>query len=110
MKKISVLALSTVLTAALFAGCRSSKTPMETTRPTTVPTTQSTTVPTTQATHPSTTATQPSETVDHGNGPMTPGSGTVTPGNGADGTVDDGSTETTGTSPEGRIAPMPRVR
>ena len=73
MKKFCMIALSLVLTASLFTGCRDRNQPMETTRPTTAPTTHATTVPTTEATRPTTQptqSTQPSETVDHGNGPL----------------------------------------
>ena len=109
MKKMSILALSVVLTATLFAGCRNSR-PMETTRPTTAPTTQATTAPTTHSTQPSTTATQPSETADQDNAPMDATNGIVNPSNGADGTVAENDSGNPGTTPEGRIAPMPRVR
>ena len=71
MKKYSILALSLVLTACLFAGCRSKKPDMTpTSLPTVAPTTQATTAPTTAPTVPSTAATtEPKETIDHGNGP-----------------------------------------
>ena len=110
MKKIAITALTVVLTAFVFTGCRDNSKPMETTRPAPMPTTQATTAPTTQATQPSTAATQPSETVDHGNGPMDPNSGTVDPNNGANGTVGDNGTESTGSSSQSRISPMPRSR
>ena len=105
MKKISILALSLVLTAALFAGCRNRNQPLETSRPTVAPTTQATTVPTTEATHPNTQSTEtpvnPSETVDHGNGPIE-SSGTT------EATSATGTTEGTA---EGRSAvPTPRGR
>lgn len=70
MKRISILALTLVLTAALFTGCRNRTQPMEPTKPSTTPTTQATTVPTTVATEPTVIDTMPSETVDHGNGPV----------------------------------------
>lgn len=74
MKKYTILALVLVLTACLFAGCRSKQNDMTpTSMPTILPTTEMTTAPTsapTQAsTAPSTAATEPSETIDHGNGP-----------------------------------------
>lgn len=57
MKKISILALVLVLTAALFTGCRGTDTPMDTSGEATMPTvTESTTVPSTEATVPSTEA------------------------------------------------------
>lgn len=58
MKKTAVIALTFVLIASLFAGCRRNVTP-ETSAPTTEPT-KATTPPTTAATTPSTTATSPS--------------------------------------------------
>ena len=70
MKKYSILFLSLVLTAGLFAGCRSRKPDMTpTSLPTVAPTTMPTTAPTTAPTVPSTAATEPRETIDHGNGP-----------------------------------------
>ena len=53
MKKFAILAVMTVMTAFLMAGCRSSK-PETTTAPTTMPATTAATVPeTTAATMPS---------------------------------------------------------
>ncbi|MBE6916742.1 MAG: hypothetical protein E7470_02380 [Ruminococcaceae bacterium] len=63
MKKIAIIALSFVLTAALFCGCRrnvgtETSAPSETTKPTTTPTTAPTTAPTTvPTTAPTTTPT-----------------------------------------------------
>lgn len=77
MKKYTILALSLVLTAALFAGCGCTNRNMdstsaptllpttEATRATTEATTEMTTVPTTDTTMPST-----HETIDNGNGPL----------------------------------------
>lgn len=83
MKKYTTLALVLVLTACLFAGCRSKSNDMTpTSMPTILPTTEMTTAPTsvpTQAsTAPSTAATEPSETIDHGNGPRDDTSSTET--------------------------------
>ena len=66
MKKIAIIALSFVLTAALFCGCRrnvgtETSAPTETTKPTTAPTTAPTTVPTTAPTTVPTTPTNESE-------------------------------------------------
>lgn len=58
MKKICTLALALFLTAALFAGCRGTGTPMDSSSEPTRPTvTESATIPTTEATVPSTEAT-----------------------------------------------------
>ena len=104
MKKLSVLALSMVLTAVVFTGCRNNNKPMETTRPSAAPTTQATTAPTTQATQPSTAATKPTETMGTDNG-------MVNPTNGADGTVGEDTTAATGSAPESRgRMPIPRNR
>lgn len=72
MKKYSILAITLVLTAALFAGCGcTNQDPARNTVPTTMPTTaatettHATTAPTTEHTTPSTDA-----TIDHGNGPL----------------------------------------
>ncbi|MBQ8834699.1 MAG: hypothetical protein IJ001_07230 [Oscillospiraceae bacterium] len=97
MKKISILALTLVLTAAMFTGCgcRNSK-PMDTvptTRPATVPTTEATretTVPTTHATEPYTDA-----TIDNGNGPLS-----------TDNTDTTNATENGGTAGRSRRMPM----
>lgn len=74
MKKYTTLALTLVLTACLFTGCRSRRNDMTPTgMPTIMPTTEMTTAPTTMPTQattvPTTNATEPSETIDHGNGP-----------------------------------------
>ena len=97
MKKISILALALVLTAALFTGCgcRNNK-PMNTvptSRPATVPTTEATTVPTTHATEPHTT----DATIDNGNGPLNTGTTEATNGTEHNGT----------TGNEGRARRMP---
>ena len=96
MKKYTILALALVLTASLFAGCRSRKPSMTpTSMPTTVPTTQVTTAPTTAPTTMPTTAptTEPKETVDYGNGPRD----------------ETGTIETTGPETRSR-GTMPRVK
>ena len=74
MKKYCILALTIVLTAALFTGCGCTNRNSGMTTPTTMlPTTEMTTVPTTVPTQPST---EPSgtngtdETQNHGNGPL----------------------------------------
>lgn len=76
MKKYSILALTLVLTAALFTGCgcRNTK-PMETVAPTTMPTTQATTEPTEVTTRPTETTipAETNETIDNGNGPLEDG-------------------------------------
>lgn len=78
MKKYSILALTLVLTAALFTGCGCRNTKPNTaptTMPTTMPTTQATTEPTTATTRPTET-TIPAETnatIDNGNGPLEDG-------------------------------------
>ena len=96
MKKYCILALTLVLTAALFTGCgctnrnaggaTSAPTLMPTTE-TTVPTTAAATVPTTDSTVPST-----HETIDNGNGPVenTPNGtdGATGNGNATEGTVE----------------------
>lgn len=98
MKKISILALTLVLTAALFAGCRNRNQPMEPSKPSTTPTTQETTVPTTAPTQPTVTDTMPSETVDHGNGPI-------------EGTEDRNGTTGTESTVEGRtVNPTSRAK
>ena len=69
MKKVCILALTLVLTAAMFVGCGCTNQNMDNTTPSTAPTTMPTiatsepTVPTTRDTHPTT---QP--TYDNGNG------------------------------------------
>lgn len=96
MKKICCLALSLVLTAAMFTGCGCTNTNRDdastpTGTPTTMPTiatTEAPTVPTTQATRPTM-----EETSDTGNGLL------------EDNTT--GSTETTGAAAEGRSRMMP---
>ncbi|MGM9628386.1 MAG: hypothetical protein ACI3V4_09910 [Faecousia sp.] len=98
MKKYCILALTIVLTAALFTGCgctnrnaggaTSAPTLMPTTE-TTMPTTEATTVPTTNSTVPST-----QETIDNGNGPVentpngTNGNGATGNGAATEGTVE----------------------
>lgn len=75
MKKISILALAMILTAAVFAGCRNRNTPAATAPSTTVaPTTHATTEPT------HTTATEPGVHESTGNGTHESG---VTEGTGA---------------------------
>ena len=64
MKKTAIIALTFVLIATLFTGCRGNVTP-ETSAPTTDPT-KPATQPTTTATTPSTTATNPSGTGSSG--------------------------------------------
>ena len=99
MKKYTILALTLVLTATMFTGCRRRNPdathptivptmPMPTTEPTTVPATEPTT--TTPATAPST------DPTDNGNGPLD-----ETAGN--DGFVHSDPTETTGAM-EGRAS------
>ncbi len=84
MKKIGILALCLVLTAALFSGCRRNV-GTETTAPTQT-TTQPTTKPTTSTTAPTTPSTNPS-TAPTGN-TMVPGSTDTTGGKvGSNGTV-----------------------
>ena len=84
MKKFAVIALTFVLIASMFAGCRRNVTP-ETSEPTkaTTPATQ----PTTQATKPATT-------------PTTPTSTTATSGN--DGKMGDGKIDGYGDAGRGR--------
>lgn len=81
MKKISILALTLVLTAALFTGCGCTNRNQGTvTTPTVMPTVAPTAAPTEHTTVPTTHATEPSthETIDYGNGPLeeTIGNGT----------------------------------
>lgn len=73
MKKYSILAVSLVLTAALFAGCGcTNQDPARNTVPTTMPTTMPTTATTEATTAATTEHTAPSTdaTIDHGNGPL----------------------------------------
>lgn len=80
MKKFSILALTLVLTAALFVGCGCTNRNAGSTVPTTVPTTMPTIAPTEAPTVPTTRDTQPStrETYDNGNGlPEDPTIGTT---------------------------------
>lgn len=74
MKKLTILALTLVLTMALLTGCGCRNYASPTTVPTTMPTTDPSSAPTTHpttapTTTPSTAATEPS--IDYGNGPMT---------------------------------------
>lgn len=79
MKKLTFLALSLILTTALFTGCGCRNYAMPSTEPMTTPTTFPTTAPTTQPTTPPTTrpttAATTEPTIDYGNGPLTEATG-----------------------------------
>lgn len=86
MKKLTILALSLVLTTALLTGCGCRNYAMPSTEPMTMPSTAPTTAPAPQpttapATQPTTAATT-EPTIDYGNGPITEatGDGAITEG------------------------------
>lgn len=95
MKKIWILALTLVLTAALFTGCGCTNTKQDdASTPTGMTTPSMTTVPTEAPTVPTTQATRPTmeETTPTGNGAMEDATGNTT-----------GSTEATDSTLESRV-------